>query len=908
MPLTPGTRLGPYDIVGPLGAGGMGEVYRAHDPKLNRDVAIKILPDVFARDADRVARFSREAQTLAALNHPNIAQIYGIVDAADPAPGSVPVHALVMELVEGEDLSEAIARGPLPLGEALAIARQVADALEAAHDQGVIHRDLKPANIKVRPDGAVKVLDFGLAKALGPVSDPRAESPGAAPRGASGGLTANSPTVLSPAMTAMGMIVGTASYMAPEQARAKPVDRRADVWAFGAVLYEMLTGRRAFPGDDISDVLAAVLKTEPDWTLVPVSAPPSVRRLLRRCLEKDPRKRLSAIGDARLELDESTETPQPAGGAAPRRSGPVAWLLVLTGAAAVVAATAFVTATLYRPTAPAGATRLSIVAPSNSDFFPDTREAAISPDGRVVAFVTGAPSGLEASQLWLREIGALDARRVEGAEGAHLPFWSPDSRRVGFFKAGKLSTVATDGGRVSVLCDAPDGRGGTWSSSGVIVFAPNNGGPLLRVSADGGEPSAATTLDASRKETGHRFPAFLPDGRHFLFASIPAVNSLFDIFIGSVDGTEPVRLLSAESTPVYAEPGYLVFSRKGVAVAQTFNAAATRLEGDPIALDDAPGGIGFQYLAGPAVTASARALVYLRDPYVDTRLLWIDSDGRELAVVDSTPARYNELRLAPDDQRAAVVRASSAQHMSIWVHDLIRRGATRIAEGRHVSYSVVWSADGKRVVYANDDSGRENLFIRDAGGVTPAEPFFSSETPFKTPNAWSPDGKFLLFTQLAPETQNDLLLISASPARTLSTFLKEPSNETLGRFSPDGRWVAYVSDETGSSDVYVRSFPVPNRKYRVTTDGGTWVSWKRDGTALLLVGANGRQLKRAEVRATGAELSVGVPRLLGTLPSGTLAWDSSGDLQRLLVSVPTNGNPGLSLTVVSDWVSALRKR
>jgi len=894
--MTTGDTLGPYRILGELGIGGMGEVYRARDAQLNRDVAIKILPDAFAHDAERVARFTREAQTLASLNHPNIAQIFGIVEtpaaAADAGAGASHVHGLVMELVEGEDLAALIGRGPMPLADALPIAKQIADALEAAHEQGIIHRDLKPANIRIRPDGTVKVLDFGLARTFDPTSN-------------SGANAMNSPTMISPASaTQMGMILGTAAYMSPEQARGRAVDRRADIWAFGVVLFEMLTGHRAFPGDDISDVLASVLKSDPAWNEVPATCPPSVRRVLRRCLEKDPRHRLSAIGDARLDLDER----EPIGSSSPpRRPSGWSWLALLAGATALVAITAFAVARINPASAAGVPKRLSIMAPQAGALYPDSRESTISPDGRLVAFVTGSPSGLESTELWIRALDAVSARRVEGIAGAHLPFWSPDSRRVGFFANGKLETVGVEGGRVTVLCDAPDGRGATWGAGGVIVFAANSAGPLFRVAADGGEPSAVTTLDGGRKETGHRFPFFLPDGKHFVFATLPAVNGLFDIFVGSVDGFERTRLLSADSAPVYSATGHLLYSRKGTIVLQAFDASRLRLTSDPTVLEDAPGGIGLQYSAGPALSVSAGALVYLRDPFVDTRLVWVDREGRELGTVDAARARYTEIRLAPDNQRVAVVRAASAQQSAVWVLDLVRRGATRIAETQHLNYFVSWSPDGKQLVYTNDDSGTETLFVRDAGAALPTKPFYSSSVLFKKSQCWSPDGKVLLFTQRTPDTQNDLMTVSTSGERTATPFLNESFNEDGGRFSPDGRWVAYFSDEAGTNDVYVRSFPRPDRKYRVTTDGGTWVTWKRDGTALLIAGADGHQLKMADVRA-GPELSIAVPRVVGHLPADTVAWDSAGDLQRLLVSVPGEGNPGLSLTVVVDWLSLLRKR
>ena len=477
----------------------MGEVYRARDTKLNRDVALKILPEAFSQEADRLARFTREAHVLAALNHPNIAAIYGIEESGGR-------RALVMELVEGEDLFAQIAEGPISVANAVPIARQIADALEAAHEAGVVHRDLKPANIKVRSDGTVKVLDFGLAKTAGADT--------AAARSGSGHEVVNSPTMTSPAMTAMGMILGTAAYMSPEQAKGRPVDRRADIWAFGVVLFEMLTGRLAFKGEDVSDLLVSVLRDTPDFTALPPETPASIRRLLRRCLEKDPKKRLSAIGDARLELDEpggaaaATTTTAPARSTLASRLWPAVLVFVLTAGAAAL---------LWRTSSTAGGDtrvqRLSLLPPAGSGLYPDSSGIAISPDGSRVVFLTGrsGTAGTAGGRIWVRDLESLEARDLEVGDGGSLPFWSPDGSHIGYFSPdGKLNTVGATGGKPDVLCSAPAGRGAAWSSSDIIVFAPEPAGPLYRVPASGGTPTPATKLDENRKQAGHRMPTVLP--------------------------------------------------------------------------------------------------------------------------------------------------------------------------------------------------------------------------------------------------------------------------------------------------------------------------------------------------------------------------------------------------------------
>ena len=549
----------------------MGEVYRARDTKLNRDVALKVLPDAFVHDADRLARFQREAHVLASLNHPNIAHIHGLEDAGG-------VRALVLELVEGPTLADRIARALMPLPETLAVAKQIADALEVAHEQGVIHRDLKPANIKVKDDGTVKVLDFGLAKAL----DPTAVS------GSQAAEMMQSPTMTARG-TEMGLILGTAAYMSPEQAKGKAADRRADIWAFGVVLFEMVTGKQVFTGETASEVMASVMKEQPDWSRLPANLPAPLARLLRRCLEKDPKKRLSSIADARLELDELDGPASPAPSLRARLS--LVWLGAAGLAGAVVAIAAWLLiAPANRAAGDPTPMRVSILSPDGVTLAFDSAESAISPDGRQVAFTTTDPSGT--SRLSVRSISDMTARPIAGTENAYLPFWSPDGQEIAFFTAGKLNKVPVQGGTVEVLCEAKDGRGGTWNAAGVIVFAPTNGGPLQRVSANGGDPHAVTTLDAAKGEAGHRFPWFLPDGQHFLFAALPAKDGKFDLYVGSLDSPARQAVGSAESAAVYADPGYLLYARKNSLVAQRFDARTLQASGEPVTIGDAPSSIG----------------------------------------------------------------------------------------------------------------------------------------------------------------------------------------------------------------------------------------------------------------------------------------------------------------------------
>jgi serine/threonine protein kinase/Tol biopolymer transport system component len=868
----------------------MGEVYRARDTKLNRDVAIKVLPESFANDAERLARFTREAQTLAALNHPNIAHVHGLEESGR-------IHALVMEVVEGEDLSAIIARGPVPLSDALPIARQIADALEAAHEQGIVHRDLKPANIKVRADGTVKVLDFGLAKALDPA-------------GSSGADVMNSPTLTARA-TQMGMILGTAAYMAPEQARGRAVDRRADIWAFGVVLFEMLTGQRAFPGDDISDVMASVLKTEPDWQAVPATTPAPVRRLLRRCLEKDPRKRLSSIGDARLELDENeapTATLKPPPPAARPSIASRAWP-VLAG----VAVTAVVAGLIWprsRPAGPLDLARLSILAPPGAEIYPDSATVAISPDGTMVAFAVGTVSRSE-TQLWVRSLDSSAARRLEDGDGANLVFWSPDSRRIAFFTASKLKTIAASGGRAEVLADAPGGRGGTWGPSNVIVFAPDASGPLYRISASGGASAPVTTIDASRKQYGHRFPSFLPDGTHFLYAALPGRDGKFDVFVGSLAGGSPTLVGAMESAPVYADPGWLLYARQGVLVAQPFDVTALKLAGDPTALADEPSALmdpTVSFTAGrPTSLSRTGTLAYYSAPSINTTAEWYDALGRRTGTLTLPAGHYESLSISPDGTHAVMVRSTSPSESALWLVDLTRGSASPLSSGSGRNDGPVWSPDGTRVVFSADREGPENLFVKTVADAAPEQPLFRSDALFKGPTAWSPDGQWIVVTELDPVTVQNVWLLPAGGG-ALKPLVTGPTIDTGGRVSPDGHWLSYISDDTGRFQLFVQSFPAPGHKVQVSQSGAAAAWWTSDSRQVVFLGDDLRGLWRVAVEpGLGGALTVSTPVQLAELPPNILAVDAMPDRQRFLALAPERTGTG-SITVVQNWRAALDKR
>jgi Tol biopolymer transport system component len=694
--------------------------------------------------------------------------------------------------------------------------------------------------------------------------------------------------------------------MSPEQAKGKSADRRADVWAFGVVLFEMLTGRQAFTGETASEVMASVMKEEPDWSLVPATLPSSIRRLLRRCLEKDPKKRLSSMSDVRLELIEKDAALADARVAvAPSRSALPLGVAAFAGALVTAAGFLFV-APAWRSAPGREPSRVSVLGPEGVTLSFEASDSAISPDGRKLVFTTVEPGG--AYKLWLRDLSAIDARPIPGTETGHLPFWSPDSRQIAFFSADKLKRVPAAGGTVETLCDAKDGRGGTWGSSDVIVFAPANAGALQRVSANGGDPKPVTTLDAARGETGHRFPWFLPDGQHFLFSTLPTKNQKFDAFVGSLDGTRSDQLMSSEGAAVYAEPGYLLFARKNVLVAQPFDARARRLSGEPIAIGDAPSSLGATYSAGRAVSASTSgAIAYLGDRLPDTTLTWLDRSGRQVGTLASPDGRYQELSFSPDGRRVAIVRFASQSAADIWIADVDRGGATRFTSSPGANTDVVWSSDGSRILFSTDRGGPRDFFVKPSSGATPETLLYGSSALFKDSRAWSPDGKFLVYEELDPKTNRDLWVLPMEGDHTPRPYLQTPFNETTAAISPDGHWLAYLSDESGQYEVYVDAFPTPRNKVKVSDHGAIFPFWKKDGRELAIASADIRSILVSET-TLGTDFHFSPPHQLMALPKGTIAAAPTPDFQRVLVATPVNENTTSTLTIVFDWLGALSKK
>ena len=679
MALSPGARRGPYEITAKIGAGGMGEVYRARDTKLDRDVALKILPAAFASDPERLARFEREAKTLAALNHPHIAHIHGLEESDG-------VRTLVLEFVDGPTLADRIAHGPIPINEALTIARQIAEALEAAHDQGIIHRDLKPENIKVRTDGTVKVLDFGLAKALDPTSAATAD------------VTA-SPTITAPAlMTGAGMIVGTAAYMSPEQARGKAVDRRTDLWAFGCVLFEMITGRRVFPGATVSDTIAAVLERSPDWTALPPATPPRLRHVLAHCLDKDPKHRWRDIADVRIELDDAeawrpqTDRVSPKTSRAAERA---AWALLVALAAAVAA----VATPMFR-TAPAPAEiRFNLLFPRG--VAAHSAQLAISPDGQQIVV---APSFQQPSPLWLRPLASTSGRLLTGTEGASFPFWSPDGQSIGFFADQKLKRLDVNSQAIQILADAPVARGGAWQADDTILFAPNATGPLFRVPATGGQPTVATHLQKGQND--HRAPFILPDGLHFLYYARGEAQ-VRGVHVARLDGTETKRLLDADGAAVYARSGHLLFPRQGELLAQSFDAIRLTLDGEAFRVADSVSVNPGISLASLSASASG-PIAYGTDSIRRTQFAWFDRSGRRLETLGTPDQRsLANPSLSPDGGRIAFGRLVGG-NWDVWLIDM--QGAlSKFTSALSIDWNPVWSPDGQQIFYQSSPS---NIYSR----------------------------------------------------------------------------------------------------------------------------------------------------------------------------------------------------
>jgi serine/threonine protein kinase/Tol biopolymer transport system component len=878
-----GRRLGPYAIQSRLGAGGMGEVYRARDTKLGRDVAIKVLPAMFAADPQRIRRLEGEARLLAALNHPHIGGIYGF----EQVDG---VHGLVLELVEGPTLADRLGQAALrgrglPVDEALEIARQIAEALDAAHEKGIVHRDLKPANIKLTSDGTVKVLDFGLAKLAA----------GATP--ASG---------LSPPMgeTREGTLLGTVAYMSPEQARGRPVDKRMDVWAFGCVLHEMLAGRPAFAGESLPDTLAAIVDREPDWGALPAATPSGVQRLLRRCLEKDPRRRLRDIGDAQDDLTRARDgQPIPVHGASARSraSRTVTAALSIASLIAVSMAVGFRLRSRPPPDTRPGPVRFAVAPPRDAAFVGDPGRSylALSPDGSQLAFVAAERAGTR--RLWLRSISAIEARPLSGTEGANGLFWAPDGRSLGFFVANKLKRLDLSEGIAYPLCDVTDvALSGTWGA-GEILFASVEGDAIFSVPTHGGAPSVLVKADRSRGERVS-WPWFLPDGRRFLYLSRLRDGS-GEVTLGE-RGRGPRPILPAMSSVQWVDPDYLVFVREGTLVGQRFDLAAELTIGEPFFIAE-PVDYFFSSARGTFATSRNGNVVYQSHQDV-ARLVWSSRNGTRIADV-GTPGDYRSLRISPDGRTLLYARTQPGVGTpDLWTWDIGRGIETRLTSDPGSESRGVWLPKGHGVVFSADRGGIPHLFRKDL--VTGAEDELLPVGQRQVADDVSPDGLTLAFSGRTGPVHFDVLALSLPTPGAPSVLAGSRFDERGLRFSPDGRTVAFLSDESGRHEVYAASFPAMAPKIRVSTGGARQPQWNPAGRELFYL-TDDRHLVSVPVRA-GPSLELGTPATLFALPERP-AWGDFAvhpDGRRFLSVVFEVRGTEQPLTVVLDWPAEVGRR
>ncbi|MBI5170622.1 MAG: serine/threonine-protein kinase [Candidatus Eisenbacteria bacterium] len=912
MPLTPGTKLGPYEVVAPLGAGGMGEVYRAHDTRLGRDVAIKVLPAHLSADADVRARFEREAKAVAALNHPNICVLHDVGREGE-------TDYLVMELVEGETLSQRLLKGALPPAEVLRLGAQIADALDRAHRAGVVHRDLKPGNVMITKSGA-KLMDFGLARATasaGPVSA----------SGATMAALTQHPTVASP-LTAAGAIVGTFQYMSPEQLEGREADSRADIWALGCVLHEMATGQRAFDGRSQASLISAIMTAEP----APISqvaplSPPALDRVVARCLAKDPDDRWQTARDLMHELralgsgvtgGSGISTGSGVSGASGTHTAAVTttssrrhptWHLALVAVAALVAGP-FVLSRLLPGLGARGAAKqafvLSAPMPPGLALSSSAGDIAVAPDGSAMVFV--AADSLGETDLWYRPLGAGSARKLPGTTEAMLPFWSADGAQIGFFAGGKLRRVAVAGGSAQDICEGGSGRGATWNRDGVILFTPAAEGPIFRVSADGGTPVAESVVDTARHEGGHRFPRFLPDGRHYFFTVTPSIQDQHDVYLGELGSPKRRLVLRCDGSPVWSPSGWLLYRRNGLVHGQRWDPRSCKFSGQPVPLVDA---FQSQNLLGSNTVwlVGDDVLLTIPDRPADQRLAWVSRDGSIEPIAGLPVGGWSGLSLSPDGSRVIGTRrqtgTASSASSDLWIADLARGSASRFTSQSGLTINPVWSPDGRTVYYSNNGSGVYEVFAKSVAASGAPAFVAKGKGLVLHPDCISPDGRTLVLETQSPGTGGDLVLLRLGGGAPLEPLVATAADELEATLSPDGRWIAYSSNESGQKEIYVDAFPSLGARQLVSTQGGGSPTWSRDGRSLFWSAPTGSIWS---VTVTpGERIGFGSPALWTAPKRPLLGWDVASDDRRLVAAVPSEGASRAEPRLIVNWRALLEQ-
>jgi serine/threonine protein kinase len=898
MTLSAGSRLGPYEIVSPLGAGGMGEVYRARDTRLDRTVAIKVLPEHLSASPETRQRFEREARMISQLSHPHICALYDVGRDGD-------IEYLVMEYLEGQTLADRLAKGPFSLDQTLRCGMEIADALGKAHRQGIVHRDLKPANAMLTRSG-VKLLDFGLAKAMEPAISPA-------------GMTAL-PTRAD--LTQEGTILGTLQYMAPEQLEEKDADARTDIFALGATLYEMATGRKAFTGSTKASLISAILRDDPPpISQVQPLSPPALDRVVRTCLAKDPEDRWQSAADIKRELQwvaeaSATGVAAPASVTSTRR---IRERLAWTAFALATAAALILLGSLYLRRKPESSLlfQSSILPPEQAQFAFQGSPPAVSPDGRRIAFAAGPPNALR--RLWVRSFEGSVAQPLPGTEGGSCPFWSPDSRFLGFFADGKLKKMDVTGGTPQILADAPGGRGGTWSREGIILFGTY--GPLHRVPESGGASSPVTRWDEERGGVGHYWPVFLPDGRHFLYQqylgpSGSNQDSPFGLYLGSLDSKDEKELMRLRANVAYAPAsdgssvGHLLYLQARALVARPFDTRRLEFTGEAVPIAEQVKLFGSSSTAVFSVSANGVLVYQSGTDAVTSDLRWFDRSGKYLESLGE-PGDYGHPRISHDGRRVVfVVTDRQSSDTDLWLYDFARHARTRLTFGPAVNIMPVWSPDDSRIVFASNREGTHQLYQRLTSGAGQDELVLGSKTSFRWPTDWSPEGHIAIHSrEMKSMGTLDVGVVSVADWKA-TTLLGTPFDERTAQFSPDGRWLAYASDETGEFEIYVQPFPGPGQKWQVSTDGGAYPRWRRDGKEIFFLKFPEKTLMAAEVKP-GSTFAVGEPKALfqtqiKRTDFGT-QYDVPPDGSRFLINTLVDEGKTEALTVVQNWTVGLKK-